>query len=452
MPLPTHYCCLILMAILLAGSLALPGSAAAQSNVITLSPTNVEISPSLYGINYVWDKIPGDTFSQFQSLIARVTHYTFARFPGGWNAERLDWGQNLELQQAPASPGVDVGTFLASVPAATFIVPSKKAIAHPEMASAVAQQSASLVSLYGKNVTVWEVGNEWWLQNGAPKSDAKLAYNLQSYANYLSVVVPAMKAVDPNIQIYVTADWQHPEQFASLRQLTSPTAWSEVSGISVHTYCGTEDPARLCSLLPQRIAQARAMSGKDPVYDSEWAVPAAQSQNDFGIQNAIYTMTAFQDLADAGVQMAAYWPPVKNVPGMALIAADYSDGYATGYLFGWLQQGYEGTAMLANGSIPAIAARNGKQVTVFVAAPSQSPCPISIDLAGTGLHQVVSASVMFAAAPGDAKGEDSRKVTIVNLPVAITVAAGGTAYAELTLNPGSANRGSGDEIARVTLQ
>jgi hypothetical protein len=59
---------------------------------------------------------------------------------------------------------------------------------------------------------------------------------------------------------------------------------------------------------------------------------------------------------------------------------------------------------------------------------------------------------MFAAAPGDAKGEDSRKVTIVNLPVAITVAAGGTAYAELTLNPGSANRGSGDEIARVTLQ
>jgi hypothetical protein len=40
----------------------------------------------------------------------------------------------------------------------------------------------------------------------------------------------------------------------------------------------------------------------------------------------------------------------------------------------------------------------------------------------------------------------------VNLPVAITVAAGGTAYAELTLNPGSANRGSGDEIARVTLQ
>ena len=63
MPLPTHYCCLILMAMLLAGSLALPGSAAAQSNVITLSPTNVEISPSLYGINYVWDKIPGDSFS-----------------------------------------------------------------------------------------------------------------------------------------------------------------------------------------------------------------------------------------------------------------------------------------------------------------------------------------------------------------------------------------------------
>jgi hypothetical protein len=448
---------MILLAMLLFCSLVLPGSAAAQTgliqpNVITLSPTNVKISPSLYGINYVWDKIPGDTFSQFQALIARVTHYTFARFPGGWNGERLNWGQNLELEQAPPAPGVDVGTFLASVPAATFIVPSKKAIAHPETADAIAQQSAQLVAQYGKNVTVWEIGNEWWLQNGAQKSAAKLAYNLQNYANYLSLVVPAMKAVDPNIQIYVSADWQHPEQFATLRQLTSPSAWSEVSGISVHTYCGNDDPSRLCSLLPQRISQARAMAGKDLVYDSEWAVPAAQSQNDFGIQNAIYTMTAFQDLADAGVQMAAYWPPVKNVPGMALIAADYSDGYATGYLFGWLRQGYEGTAMLANGNLPAIAARNGGQVTVFVAAPSQSPCPISIDLAGTGLHQVVSADVMFAAAPQDAKSEDSRKVTIVALPVTITAAANGSSYAELTLNPGTANRGGSDEIARVTLQ
>ncbi len=442
----------VLQVLLMFGVLAVPLTAFAQTDVIKLSSTDVTISPSLYGINYVWDKIPGDSFGQFQSLIARVTHYSFARYPGGWNGERLDWTQNVETKQAPAEPGVDAPTFLAAVPAATFIVPSNKPVAHPEAAENFAQRSANLVALYGRDVTVWEIGNEWWLQNGAAQSDSKRASNLANYANYLSVVVPAMKAVDPNIQIYVSADWEHPEQFATLRQLTSPQAWSEVSGISVHTYCGSQDPARLCSLLPERIAQSRAAADKQAVYDSEWAVPVQQTQNSSGIQNAIYTMIAFQELAKAGVQMAAYWPPVRNVPGMSLIDADYSDGYATGYLFGWLRQGYEGTAMTASGNLPAIAARNGDQVSVFVAALSQSPSRVSIDLAGTGLHQVVSASVMFAAAPQDLRGEDSRKVMIVALPVTIGTGADGAPDAELTLNPASANRGSGDEIARITLR
>ena len=435
----------------LAASGAAP-PAAAQSTTITLSATGgMPISPYLYGINYVWDKVPGAEFDQFQSLISRVTHYTIARYPGGWNAERLDWAQNIETKQPPASPGIDARTFLAAVPAATFITASQPPIAHPEKIPAFVERAVHLVRLYGQRVNVWEIGNEWWLQDGAQNSPERRAQNLQNYAALLAAIVPAMKLADPSIRIYATGDWTHPEEFATLRDLTG-AAWQQVDGVSIHPYCGTQDPTRLCSRLPEAVAQTRADAGKTPVYASEWAVGERQTTDDYGIKNAAYTMSAMQDLVFAGVQMAAYWPPVKNVPGHALIDADYSDGYATGYLFGWMATYYRGTAWHTTGSLPAVAARDGTKVTVFVAGGAAPSRNVDIDLNGTGLHNVVSAQVMYAANPGDAGRDNFRKVSIVNLPVTIRSIAGGTAVASFVLNPGTPGRGTGFEIARVTLE
>jgi hypothetical protein len=189
------------------GLIAMILPAAAQPVVISVTGgSGVAISPQLYGINYVWDKVPGAEFGSFLSSLTRVSHYTMARYPGGWNAERLDWAHNIETREAPSQPGIDAADFLASVPLATFITPSHTAVSHPQNIGQVVNRSVRLVEQYGAQVPAWEIGNEWWLQTGASKNSNKYAINLENYGLLLGAVVPAMKAANPSIKIYATGD------------------------------------------------------------------------------------------------------------------------------------------------------------------------------------------------------------------------------------------------------
>jgi hypothetical protein len=429
------------------GLVAMILPAAAQPVVISVTGgSGVAISPQLYGINYVWDKVPGFEFASFLSSLNRVTHFTLARYPGGWNAERLDWAHNIETRAAPSAPGIDAPDFLASVPLATFITPSHTAVSNPQNIGQIVNRSVRLVEQYGAQVPAWEIGNEWWLQTGANRSSDKYAMNLENYGLLLSAVVPAMKAANPAIQIYATGDWRSPESFSSMRAAAGPQAWSQIDGISVHIYCGVLDPATLCNNIGQSLAEIRQITGKQAIYVSEWAAPARQNPGDTGIRNAAYTMGLLQDLAFAGVQMAAYWPPVKNVPAMALVADDYSDGYATGYLFGWMAQYYRGTALQVSGPLRAVAAQNGGTVAVMVAAAAEPD--VQVTLQGLNVHNVISAQVMYNPAGGDG---DGKQVAINNLPVLLRSGADGVPYIEFGLNPGTPARGSGYEIANIIL-
>jgi hypothetical protein len=433
----------------LLGLIAMILPAAAQPAVISVTGgTGVVISPDLYGINYVWDKVPGFEFSSFLSSLTGVTHYTLARYPGGWNAERLDWAHNVETRGAPSAPGIDAAEFLAAVPLATFITPSHTAVSNPQNIGEVVNRSVRLVEQYGAQVQVWEIGNEWWLQTGASKNSNKYAMNLENYGLLLGAVVPAMKAANPSIKIYATGDWRSPESFASMRAAAGPQAWSQIDGISLHIYCGVLDPATMCSNIGESLAQIRQITGKQAIYVSEWAAPARQNPGDTGIRNAAYTMGLLQDLAYAGVQMAAYWPPVKNVPAMALVADDYSDGYATGYLFGWMAQYYRGTALRVSGPLRAVAAQNAGTVAVMVAAGAAPEPDVRVALQGLDVHNVVSAQVMYNPAGGDGEG---KQVGFATLPVSLRSGADGVQYIDFSLNPGTAGRGSGYEIAKIIL-
>lgn len=433
----------------LLGLIAMILPAAAQPVVISVTGGGgVAISPQLYGINYVWDKVPGAEFDSFQSLLTRVTHYTLGRYPGGWNAERLDWAHNIETREAPSQPGVDAADFLAAVSLATFITPSRTAVSNPQNIGSVANRSVDLVEQFGAKVPVWEIGNEWWLQAGASKNSDKYAMNLENYGLLLGAVVPAMKAANPSIKIYATGDWRSPESFASMRDAAGPQAWSQIDGISLHIYCGVLDPATLCTNIGPSLAQIRQITGKQAIYVSEWAAGARQNPGDTGIRNAAYTMGLFQELAFAGVQMAAYWPPVKSVPAVALVADDYSDGYATGYLFGWMAQYYRGTALQVSGPLRAVAAQNGGTVAVMVAAGAAPEPDVRVTLQGLNVHNVVSAQVMYNPPGGDGGG---KQVAFNNLPVLLRSGADGVQYLEFGLNPGTGARGNGYEIAKIIL-
>lgn len=426
------------------------GAAMASPAVITISESGgAPISHYLYGVNYDWNEVPEAEFGNFATAISQVAHVTLVRYPGGWNAENYNWMRNTESgKKAPASPGVPPATLLGAVPMASFITPSEKAISNPEKINHFVKLTAQLVAQYGGAVPVWEIGNEWWLQSGARQSREKCLQNLQNYAELLAAVVPAIKAENPSVKVFATVDWTQPDDIATLRQLTGP-AWSQIDGISVHSYCGTTDPDHLCGDLPAKLALVRASAGKQLLYASEWAVAKQMSGDDYGIKNANYTIAALQDLAFAGVTYAAYWPPIKELPALAFVSADYGTPFATGIAFGWMSQYYEGTALRASGPLPALAARDGISTTVIVASEDTRTQTVQIDLAGTGLTKVISAQVMSSAQPDDPQA--SRLVNIASLPTAMTTGADGSPCVQFIVNPGTPGRGSEYEIVRVTL-
>ena len=443
------------LAVASAGSLHSAPTSAGQVPVsqITLSMSPVgDISPLIYGVNYDWDRVPEDEFLHFAATMREVAHYTLARYPGGWDAERYDWASNDEVDWQPRSGrrGIDPGTFLSVVPKSSFVIPSAEAIRDPSRIPEVVQEAVELVRRFGTRVNTWEIGNEWWLQGGAKRQPEIRQVNLAGYAKLLAAVAPALKALNAGIEIYATGDWTEPGEFATLRGLVGPRGWSTVDGISLHTYCGNVDPERLCSEIPERADAIRAITGKQKLYASEWSVARKLTSNDYGIRNANEMVAAIQDLALAHMTAAAYWPPARALPAITFVSYDFRRPYATGLLFGLMSQYYRGQALRTVGELPAAAARSGGSVTLVIASMDSGHRMVHLPLAGTGLTRVSAAEVMVAADPDDPN--QSRFVQVTPLQTKVGRDAAGQSAVEFELNPGTPGRGSGWEIARVTLR
>jgi hypothetical protein len=409
----------------------------------------VPIHRLLYGINYDWNAVPAKRVKAFAQSMKDLAGVTIVRYPGGWNAEAYNWNNNTERRWRKFSkvPGANPNTILKLFPEVSFITPSAGAIKNPAEAGSVAELSANLVRLYGSRVHFWEIGNEWWLQRGGKKNRAVRKQNLKRYAHLLDIAVPEMKKADPEIHIFATAEWQNPGDMRRLRHLTGAGVWKQIYGISLHTYCGTtKDP---CSSLPAAVARIRAASGKSFIYSSEWAVVRHDAPRDFGIRNASYTVDAIRDMAFAGIQLGAYWPPVREIRAMAFESANYKIPFATGIIFGWMSRFYEGLALRVAGDTHAVAAMDDGKMTVIVPSDSHRPTIFRISLRGTAMRRIVSARVLFSDAPN--ARVNAHPATIATLPVRFIRAKAGTAYVQFTLNPRMMGRGSAYEIAKVML-
>jgi hypothetical protein len=434
--------------------LTLPRNAPAQVLVaevkLSMAPATA-ISPLLYGVNYVWHMVPAAEFPEFNAAMNRVAHYTLARYPGGWAGEWYDWSANREVggRVHPEEPGVDAETFLAAVPQASFVTHSLSAVRDPAQIGKVVEHATRLVQRYGARVKLWEIGNEWWLQRGAKNNPELRQQNLAGYAALVGAAAPAMKQVDPSIEVFATGDWVEPDEFATLRRLAG-AGWAAVDGISVHTYCGNLELETLCSKIVDRAAAIRSITGKDKLYDSEWHIGPKISQDDYGIRNANQMVIGLRTLAQAHIYAAAFWPPVQAEPEIVFTSPDFKQPYASGLLFGWMARYYRGEALPAAGDLPVAAARSPDGVTLFVASLDKGPRLVRIPLTDTGLSRVVSAEVMYAA--DDRDPDRARLAQITSLPTADGHDASGKPAVEFQLNPGGPGRGRGWEIARVTLQ
>ncbi len=473
--------------------------AAAQTTVKTITITmqpQAAISPLIYGANYVWTTTAG---SQFPAWITQMTGYagqpsapvSFFRYPGGIDGEWYDWDNNT-MYSGSGSPsytaaGEPPGLFLDYVPplaagmatrAASFVLSTRNVVdayASSPIQLLISQQINNYLSnigLYQANVRYWEIGNEWWLQNGAGNntaplsSNALLTNNLTLYAELVAAAAPKIKAQYPNAKIYVTADWTTAgvaaadDEFVQLRKRVGPASWALIDGISIHPYCGTTVAVSLCASIPAQVKAITKDTGKSDIFASEWSVSLSQSINDFGIQNASATVSVLQSMALAGIDEATYWPSIGSAPGIALTTG--TNLTPTGMLFRAMSLLYEGQAIpthVTNVSGPAgqtvaaaaenkMAGTNG--VAVIIASNGDGPETINVSLAGTGMTSVTTNSVLYAQYPNS--GTNATTAYFVPLSTTIVQQAQGGLAAQVVLNPGGNGRGSNWEIAFLELQ
>ena len=422
--------------------------------VLQINPRpGYEINPDIYGVNHDWNKVPADKASAWVSSMSSTAGVRLMLYPGGWNPEHYDWLHNTEapwrnmlkngFDPAKDAAGADPKTFLTLAPQAAFVTPCESVILDPSTLPQTVALTRGLVHSYGDQVPRWDIGNEWWIQRGGLKLPAILAEDLSRYAQLVAAVVPAMKAENPHISVFVSADWEHPEEYAEIRKLVGPKVWEQVDGVSIHAYCGVSPT---CDSVPALTDAVRKASGKDRIFDSQWMIRQRGLPDDSGIKYANRLVLALSDLAQARIEAAIVWPVTSYIPELNFVSDDYQTAYAAGVLFGWMSKDYEGKTLATSGDIKAAASRSGS--TVHIILPSMKPglMQVRIPLSGLDVRKVVSAQVLYSEDADDP--DQGRLASVAQLPVKVTAD-----HALLfTLNPGGQGRGSGWEIARITLQ
>ncbi len=490
---------LICSAILFSGMSVFGSSPADAQTVktITLSmQPQTPISSLIYGANYVWTTTPG---SQFPAWISQMTGYAsqpsapvdFFRYPGGIDGESYDWYNNSMYPGTGAPSYTEAGeppaVFIDDVPplakgmatrATSFVLSTRNVLdtyTPAQIPVLISQQISNylyVIGLYQSNVRYYEIGNEWWLQNGAANDTAPLSSNpqltltLARYAQLVAAAAPKIKAQYPNVKIYVTADWTTAgldaadDEFVQLRNLVGPTSWALIDGVSIHVYCGTTVTTSLCASIPAQVKTIAQETGKSDIYASEWDVTQDQAVNDFGMQNASATVSVLQSMAMSGVKEATYWPSIGFVPGVELTTG--TNLTPTGMLFRAMSLLYEGQAIPAQvtdvsgpaGQTVAVAAENTiggrKSIAVIIPSNGDGLETINVSLAGTGMTTVASSSVLYAQDPYS--GTDETTAYFVPLSTTIVNQAGGGLAAQIVLNPGTNGRGGNWEIAFLQLQ
>ena len=389
---------------------------AAPTRTIEPQGAPIPVGRGLFGVNYVWHLWPASVAAHSLSTLSALGAGPL-RYPGGWVAEHFDWINNRiggDRPEAAAEPGIDPDTFLSAVREASFVTPSLPATRDPSRIAPLTARTVRLVGRFGARVRLWEIGNEWWLQRGAKHDPEARAENFTRYAALLASVAPAIKQADPQAIVFATGDWTQPAEFHAMREAVGPTGWAAIDGISIHPYCGNLDPQTLCTLIPARAEAIRRASGKTRLYASEWSLGTKVTSDDWGIRNAALTIAALRQLAAAGISDAAYWPPMRGAPEIALMT-EAGQPTATGLLFGWVSHALAG-GMLPVSDPASIAGRAGREVTIIVPALA-SPGEIDIPLQPFGATSLQSAQLMRTSDPDDPV--KSRYATIEPLPVRV---------------------------------
>lgn len=370
----------------------------------------VPISDVLFGVNNNWKTITNTNYSNFESALEGIS-YQGIRFPGGWESEYYDWSTNTTpgWKNSPTLPGASISTLNSTNPSSlSIVVPTARAmnlnIGSNKWDEAIEQckaEAVDAINLAGVNkILSVEIGNEWWLQYGGGVSRSE---KCSKYADIAKRIAKHIKITFPssNFKLLVNGDYTVPSEFTTIKNIFGADI-QYIDGVALHPYAGYDSSTHNITSVGSNIASCKANIGKNYVHLSEWAPSKAYNNNKMYAQGANVLVELFHEFARSGADAAAYWPPLNtSIVGLGLFNSTYSVAWPTGQIFKDMSINYKGMALSTetNGSIKAVASRNGKRITVYVAGMDNPQTTVRIRIVGNTPKSGIVESKIFV--PGN---------------------------------------------------
>lgn len=333
------------------------GSTGADISLSVYTSDAVDINPNIFGINNDWRQIPDNTFSSFANTLKK-TGSTVVRYPGGWESEYYAWTSNETPSWAnkPSQPGASVSTLRSYISNYSVVLPTNEAMITSVGTSryntaianlkAKAKQAIEISKINTKDAGLVEIGNEWWLQWAGGVSRAQ---KLDKYVHIAMDLTEYLVSEYPNrkFKLLINGDYTQPDEFTAMKNKFS-RGYTHIDGVALHTYAGYNTTSHNISDLEQRIKDCANNFNptKNIKYLSEWMPSRDYNDKALYMEAANIIPDIIHIYARAGVQAAAFWPPINSsIPGLGLTNWNYSKLYPAGQILGELANSYTGKSL-----------------------------------------------------------------------------------------------------------
>jgi hypothetical protein len=319
--------------------------------------TVLDIEPDFFGACLMyWSEADADMANGVVAQHLSDMPIKFLRFPGGTDSDGYLWDLHLLYDntrwpfiEGPGTMDTDEFITLCQGIDAEPIICVNTELAFFETSQEAIDLAADWVQYCNVtnnyNVKYWEIGNEpFW----------KTRFTAVEYANLLTSMAVAMKAVDPNILIVAAgtvttwevgvkeqippADWSqaqayeylyeqtlnsyYMDQIAALKTVTGTAWWeqvldnagSSIDMISIHWYFSPSSlPTMTQAINNLRNYCQQRVPGKDlPIIITEWNEYRNPGVPSTGLVRALELGESAGRLLDGGVQKVALWPLRTN--------------------------------------------------------------------------------------------------------------------------------------------
>ena len=443
------------------------------------------ITKNVFGANFLFDRDGGQeagTISNTYESFAEEVNLGTMRYPGGTITEvNLDLANPNSLDHdfsdingTPREANVGISSFLdfageigssatIVLPTYRFLSESPDATGNRTIDTAYENDLRGYVQFVlseakdkGVNVSAFEIGNEWFVDNSRIFGFRMSAVEYGRVAAYLAVVVqeeikdfnasvPATQGTNPDVVIQVgpggEAEWCTPEGRAPTEdysgdlvattklifdQFSTPESRAAVDGILAHRYL-TGNDSQISGWVYQPFEvwkkMAAATSGfADPrLYVTEWNV-AARNAGEQGLKQFDSMVEMVEEMAIAGVDHANVWAVQQNNKTRLInnsgIGEEAFGGLSlAGIAFDMMSAQLQGTRVIAGpSSLSDIAVNSfgsaGKNV-YFLTNRSETGRldSFSVSSSTSGVHHVTIYEVTLAE-----DGSPTVKVTTLNIP------------------------------------